>query len=251
MHRVHAISNPCRVTRAGRLTRWFLIAAVAAGLAGPAVAASAGDPGKTAADIIRARDLQTELPHDLDKRASDLVRELDLQGALPRDLDDPPGDWRIRLPEWLFWIAVACGVLLLAYALRDSLPAWLMARHGGWDEGGAAEGDGGPRKPEEAAVAADELARQGRYVEAMHVLLLQGLADIRRRLDEQFADSMTSREILRNVKVSDDGRAALRDIIGRVEWTYFGEHPAGVADYQGCRQSFDVLTQALRGEAAA
>ena len=47
----------------------------------------------------------------------------------------------------------------------------------------------GPRTPEVVLGAADELAAQGRFVEAMHVLLLQALADIRRRLDEEFADS--------------------------------------------------------------
>jgi hypothetical protein len=100
-------------------------------------------------------------------------------------------------------------------------------------------------------VAADELAQQGRFVDAMHVLLLQGLADIRRHLDEQFADSLTSREILRSTKLSDQGRVSLRDIISRVEWTYFGEHPAGSSDYAACRDSFNALARALHGTAAS
>jgi hypothetical protein len=81
------------------------------------------------------------------------------------------------------------------------------------------------------------------------VLLLQGLADIRQGLDEQFADSLTSREILRHTKLSDTGRAALRDIVSRVEWTYFGDHPAALADYEACRASFNALVQALHGDA--
>ena len=93
--------------------------------------------------------------------------------------------------------------------------------------------------------AADELAAQGRFVEAMHVLLLQALADIRRRLDEEFADSMTSREILRSRQVSDALRRPLRDVISRVEWTYFGGHPADRDDYLACRASFSALAQAL------
>jgi hypothetical protein len=81
----------------------------------------------------------------------------------------------------------------------------------------------------------------------MHVLLLQGLADIRARLDEQFADSLTSREILRSTKLSDAGRISLRDIINRVEWSYFGEHPAAQPDYAACRASFNALATALHG----
>ncbi len=92
---------------------------------------------------------------------------------------------------------------------------------------------------------------RGRYVEAMHVLLLQALADMRRRLDEQFADSLTSREILRHTRLSAAGQAALRDIVERVEWTYFGQRPAAEADYQACRASFGTLAQALRADERA
>ena len=47
------------------------------------------------------------------------------------------------------------------------------------------------------------------------MLLLQGLAEMRQRVEQQFADSLTSREILRCAKISDAGRSALRDIISR------------------------------------
>jgi hypothetical protein len=36
-----------------------------------------------------------------------------------------------------------------------------------------------------------------------------------------------------------------------VEWTYFGQYPAALADYQACRASFNTLTQALHGDAPA
>ncbi len=67
----------------------------------------------------------------------------------------------------------------------------------GWTADESVPGDAAGRPPEVVLGAADELAAEGRFVEAMHVLLLQALADMRRRLDEQFADSLTSREILR------------------------------------------------------
>src|SRR5262249_10252575 len=106
------------------------------------------------------------------------------------------------------------------------------------------------KPPEQVLAAADDLARQGRFVDAMHVLLLQGLADIRRYLSEEHADSLTSREILRSTKLSDTGREPLRDIIARVEWTYFGKHPAEREDYAACRASFDALARALHGKIA-
>ena len=109
----------------------------------------------------------------------------------------------------------------------------------------------GTRTPEVVLGAADELAAQGRFVEAMHVLLLQALAEIRRRLDEEFADSMTSREILYSKRLSDALRRPLREVVARVEWSYFGEHPAAREDYVACRASFGALTQALHQGAAA
>jgi hypothetical protein len=47
----------------------------------------------------------------------------------------------------------------------------------------------------------------------------------------------------------DPGRASLRDIVNRVELTYFGQYPAALPDYEACRASFNTLTQALHGSA--
>jgi hypothetical protein len=85
----------------------------------------------------------------------------------------------------------------------------------------------------------------------MHVLLLHSLSEIRRQLGEQFADSLTSREILRVARLTAAARTALRDIVGAVERTYFGAYPAQQGDYAACRQDFATLQQALRGGAPA
>jgi hypothetical protein len=92
---------------------------------------------------------------------------------------------------------------------------------------------------------ADDLARQGRYSEAMHLLLLKSLNELRRNLGINFAASLTSREILRRVQLSDLGRRALAAIIQSVERIYFGGQEAGQADYSECRQHFDVLRHSL------
>ena len=85
----------------------------------------------------------------------------------------------------------------------------------------------------------------------MHALLLQSLADVRQRLDEQFADSLTSREILRSTKLPAQGREPLREIIARVERTYFGEYEAGPQDYVACRDRFTELERVLHGASPA
>jgi hypothetical protein len=187
-----------------------------------------------------------DLQQDLPDRVS---RQLDLQSELPKD--DPPPKWNLRFPRELLWALFGVGLILLLYALKDVIPAFGTGE-GRWSEEptpDAASATNGAAAA--AAVAADELASQGRYAEAMHVLLLQSLGDIRRRLDARFADSLTSREILQAIPLSDAGRASLHDIIARVERTYFGQYPAGAEDYQACRASFTDLTQAMGGPAIA
>jgi hypothetical protein len=186
--------------------------------------------------------------------AGQAIHRLDLQTELRRE-EEPQQPLRLQLPPETIWVAIIVGVIILLYAFRDLIPVLRAGRGGAWGEDETASLTTGPRPPEIVLEAADELAAQGRFVEAMHVLLLQALADIRRRLDEEFADSMTSREILRSRQLSDTLRRPLREVINRVEWTYFGGHPADRDDYLACRSSFSALAQALvqalpRGAAA-
>jgi hypothetical protein len=187
-----------------------------------------------------------QTPPEVQTIAEQVIRRLDLQTELPRG-PEPPKPFTIKLPEWFLWVVIAIGIGVLLYAFRDMIPILRMRHGGAWGGDEDTPADARPRTPAAVLGAADELAAQGRFVEAMHVLLLQALADIRQRLDEQFADSLTSREILRSTKLSDAGRAPLRDIVDRVELTYFGQRPAELPDYQACRASFNALTQSLHG----
>jgi hypothetical protein len=191
-----------------------------------AASAQSPDPEKAVRDSIRALDLQTELPHR--------------HGIEPI---------RLQLPQWLAWLLLACGAAFILYAMRDSLFFWGRPRPG-WSDAGIDGQPGGARSDADALASADELARQGRFVDAMHTLLLQSLADIRRRLGIEFADSLTSREILRGTRLPPQGRVSLREIVASVEWTYFGGYPAALGDYNACRKSFEDLRHALASNPA-
>jgi len=186
-------------------------------------------------------------PPDVQQLAEQAIRRLDLQTSFPV----VPELIRFRLPGELLWIVIGIALVIMLYAFRDLIPMLRSPKGDDWMSEEAFAAGGKVRSPAAALGAADELAAAGRFVEAMHVLLLQGLAAIRAGLDEEFADSLTSREILRRARLSDPGRASLRDMVNRVEWTYFGQYPAALADYQACRASFNTLTQALRGGAPA
>jgi hypothetical protein len=184
--------------------------------------------------------------HDaVEKATKDTLRQLDLQLELPRGVE--PFRANFKLPEEVVWVALICAAALILYSFRDMIPLWGGQAANAWDTPAAESGDALFEQPTQALRAADELGREGRFVEAMHMLLIQSLADIRQYLGEQFADSLTSREILRGVRLPVEGRASLHDIVAGVELTYFGGRPATAADYTACRHSFESLRQALRG----
>jgi hypothetical protein len=187
---------------------------------------------------------QTE--RDPQSAAQETIRRLDLQTEVTRE----PEPFHIKLPPEMLWLVIALALGVVLYSFRDMVPFLRQRGSESWVEQEEIAADIARRDPTVVLAAADELAREGRYAEAMHVLLLRCLADIRARLDEPFADSLTSREILRSTRLPDKARDPLRDVVGRVEWTYFGEYPAGQDDYAACRTSFNTLEQALHGSAA-
>jgi hypothetical protein len=205
-----------------------------------------------AAFLLLTSGLAAQTLPQIEKAKAAVMANGDLQLQLPSGAE-PPGGWNfslsdIPIPPLLLWAILIAGALaLLFYLLRDALPLWRRSRDGTWQAPGI-EGAGlQARSAGEAMQAADALARQGRYVEAMHVLLLKSLADMRQSLGLHIAESLTSREILRKVTLPEAGEAALRDIVGRVEWTYFGEHEADASDYEACRGRFDEFAAAMQG----
>jgi hypothetical protein len=189
-----------------------------------------------------------QTPADIARAARGLPESMDLQTELPLlnpDAADEPRDLSTDLVRVLLWTAVIAGAGVLAYYIYEVLPAG-AARRQRWDQ--FADGADGAVSGADAAAraAADELAAQGRFVEAMHVLLLQGLDEMRMRLDLRFADSLTSREIVSRANAPAGAKAALRDIIRWVEGAYFGDHPVDRNDYDACRRSYLALDSSLR-----
>jgi hypothetical protein len=188
----------------------------------------------------------------IEEAARKAIADLNLQIELPAD--PSPGGWwwdfdlpainfnlpAINFSTWILWAAIVVAVALALYSVRDDLPSLIFGHSKRWRNADGEDSGANPgASPMPAAVTADELARQGSYVEAMHVLLLRAFAEMRDRLRTDFAASLTSREILRRAKLPEISKASLRDIITRVELSYFGAHPAADRDYAACRESFD------------
>jgi Domain of unknown function (DUF4129) len=185
---------------------------------------------------------------DFSELSKGIVPALDLQTAFPNAaVASVSAPWAIDdFAHVLLWTAVAIGVVVIALYLYDILPGGGLARRRGWEAEESDLAAAGESAEAAAQFNADELARLGRFVDAMHVLLLQALADMHRRLDVALADSLTSREILRRAKVPPLAKSSLQEIISAVERAYFGDHPAGESDYLSCRTNFTTFVGALR-----
>ena len=178
------------------------------------------------------------------------IRKLDLQLDFPKPAAPPSidwGNWNVEIPPAVIWALLAIGAALALWWLSRSILAWPLPRRA---KPATAASESTPDETAAEpglAASAEALARAGRYAEAMHELLLRGLAELRLALAEPFADSFTSREILRRTRLAPQGRQALAEIVARVELSHFGRRQVGEDDYRACRRSFDTLGAALAG----
>lgn len=96
---------------------------------------------------------------------------------------------------------------------------------------------------------AEVLAQQGRYAEAIHVLLLRTFEELA-RADGRVPSHLTSREILAAIRLRSGAREALADLALTVEVTWFGDDVPGEPDWLRCRTSWETFAAAYRGEPA-
>ena len=90
---------------------------------------------------------------------------------------------------------------------------------------------------------ADELAAQGRYAEAAHLLLLRGVADVESGRPGRIRPSLTSREIAALADLPPEPRAAFALIAQAVERALFGGRPLDAAVWRACRQAYEALVR--------
>ena len=86
---------------------------------------------------------------------------------------------------------------------------------------------------------ADALAREGRFAEAVHLLLFRSIEDIQERVDGGVPTSLTAREIAGLGKLPERARRALRPIIQIVENSFFGGRAVDADGWQNARRSYE------------
>jgi hypothetical protein len=80
----------------------------------------------------------------------------------------------------------------------------------------------------------EELARQGRFGEAIHLLLLHLFAALQRRPATAPAPAHTGREVLARTTLTSEARSALGVLVGAAEAVHFGGRTAAREDYENC-----------------
>jgi hypothetical protein len=225
--------------RCGGMLAGVLAIAVVAGLDAPAMARSTREEvGQAVERVYHARDYQTEMPQE---ESAPVIEPLVIPDLVKEII-------RIVLITLL-----VVGGLLLLFFLVNALPTLadrFKRRAAGRDEvGAAAIASGADRERLELALSeADRLARQGAYGEALHLLLLYCLNEMRRRFGFGLPPSLTSREILGLSDLPEIRRTGLSVIVSAVEVSHFGGRPVDEAIYQFCRQRCEEVV--LGGAAA-
>jgi hypothetical protein len=240
---------------------WLL--AVVVGVS-TAIAPVAADPVDRARDAVLDDSFQPDFPHDdtpgteghvrghrggRNGGPSRLVPVDDDDGSRHRAGDDGGDMAPIALVQYLVWALVIVGAAVVAFSFAQALGGY------GGDAALPEDRERDADAPDEGVIVrplgdADELARLGRYAEAIHTLLLRTLQELARSAALQVAPAETSREILARVPLLGDARVALAGLVTAVEITHFGDDEPSGDDYARCRQQFNVFAQAFRAGSA-
>lgn len=225
---------------------------------GAAMAATGDEIRATARDVLFASDYQRDLPRKPNTPLLEQSEEAprSKSEAAPPDFDEPPitaprspsapTDILGDVGRIVLWVVVLAGGALLVFYLLNQLP--IHARRARRRETRKPRTPSQPLVKTPAAPGAglvlaewDRLADDGNYGEAVHALLLRSLEDIRRRLDHAPRPSLTSREIVDTVTLSDSAKTAFTLIVRAAERSHFGGRTPDRIEFLACRENYRRL----------
>jgi len=189
-------------------------------------------------------------------------------GTLPKFAPEPPKDFDLPdlgprdfapsaasgVSEALLWVLLGgFGAAVLAVVIREGM-RWAsqrkrrpkktkaVAANGELDMGQIAL----ERLPASLA-RARALAAEGRYEEAVHMLLEGALGYLHALANFSLEPAYTSREVLARAPLTSETRHAFKDLVMTVEVSLFGGFAVDDGDFGRCESSFVTLHQRLGG----
>ena len=174
--------------------------------------------------------------------------------GLQFDFGAMPAQPRYEWPEWLeaffraigptlpyiFWGGVIIGALMILYfVLREVAPeSWFRGKRAT-----PATTDWRPSAEQARALLedADKLAADGRYEEAIHVLLFRSIDELVARRPGAVRPALTSRDIAGLDALPAAPREAFARLAQAVERTFFGGRAAGADEFGTARADYEAF----------
>jgi len=183
-----------------------------------------------------------------------LLRERGVQFDFPDYAPTPP-----QTPSWLEALArllealgpglkwIFIGGLVLAAALvlffigRELLYARMPKRKA--KTAGEAADDWRPTEQAARTLLedADRLAAEGRFDEAVHLLLFRSIEDIAARRPQAVRPALTSRDLARAEGLPGEARRAFSAIAAAVERSFFGGRAVDAVGFTECRRAYEAF----------
>lgn len=145
--------------------------------------------------------------------------------------------------KYVFWVGLAVVALLILYAIaRETLRLRQPAARA---EAPRLSADPPWRPDAEQArdllASADQLAAEGRFLEAAHLLLLRSVQDIQKHRPKALRVSLTAREIAVSPILPEAARPAFAGIARVVERGLFGGRSVDGDDFIACRTAYEAF----------
>ena len=155
-------------------------------------------------------------------------------------------EWSAPAAKPLMWIGIALILLFLLYHFVPAFARWVDNMRFGRKRGDADADD--PVGQAEAGAArallaeADALAAEGRFAEAVHLLLYRSVEDIEGRRPGLVKPAMTSRDLADAHDLPSVARGAFGRIARAVEISLFGGRSIDAGAWEQCRAAYAELT---------
>jgi hypothetical protein len=148
--------------------------------------------------------------------------------------------WLSPAFPYLFWGAIALGVLTALYLTVSNLDGfeWLRLRRGKHAAAAADDWQPGEQAASVLLSEAEALAAQGLYAEAARLLLRRSVEDIAIRLPQFLKPSLTARDIAGAAALPGAARPAFAAIARVVEVSAFGSRAVSADAWAECRAAY-------------
>lgn len=156
------------------------------------------------------------------------------------DFNLPPAI--VEVLRVLMWVVLFAGGALILYYLLNEARLFSRWKKEGWrDDADDNMAAGQPARGGVLLGDYDGLAAEGDYAGAVHALLLHYFARLRER-GATLSPSMTSREILRRLRLEEHEKEALSVLVRVTELTHFGGRGATEGEFRRCRDLYRRVT---------